>query len=71
MTTTTDTSTHPGKQLYKVEDAMLILSLSRSGSTSSCDPGASARSRKAARGRIPASAIADYVALLEHEAGQS
>jgi len=71
MTTTTDTSTHPGKQLYKVEDAMLILSLSRSVIYEQLRSGRLRSVKEGSSRRIPASAIADYVALLEHEAGQS
>jgi excisionase family DNA binding protein len=54
-------------QLYKVADAMVVLSLSRSVIYEQIRSG---RLRSVTQGRsrlIPASAIADYVALLEHE----
>lgn len=55
------------RQLYKVADAMVVLSLSRSVIYEQIRSG---RLRSVTQGRsrlIPASAIADYVALLEHE----
>jgi excisionase family DNA binding protein len=55
-------------QLYRVADAMVILSLSRSIIYQQIRSG---RLRSVTEGRrrlIPASAIADYVALLEYEA---
>jgi len=55
-------------QLYRVKDAMIILSLSH---TSIYEQIRSGRLRSVKEGRtrlIPASAIADYVALLEYEA---
>ena len=55
-------------QLYGVADAMVILSLSRSVIYQQIRSG---RLRSVTEGRrrlIPASAIADYVALLEYEA---
>jgi excisionase family DNA binding protein len=57
-----------GKQLYRVVDAMDILSLSRSSIYELIRSG---RLRTVKEGRtrlIPATAIADYVALLEREA---
>ena len=56
------------KQLYRVKDAMVILSLSH---TSIYEQIRSGRLRSVKEGRrrlITASAIADYIALLEHEA---
>jgi excisionase family DNA binding protein len=56
------------KQLYRVKDAMVILSLSH---TSIYEQIRSGRLRSVKEGRsrlIPASALADYVALLEREA---
>jgi excisionase family DNA binding protein len=56
------------KQLYRIADAMVVLSMSRSVIYEQIRSG---RLRSVTQGRsrlIPASAIADYVALLEHEA---
>ena len=56
------------KQLYRVADAMVVLSMSRSVIYEQIRSG---RLRSVTQGRarlIPASAIADYVALLEREA---
>jgi excisionase family DNA binding protein len=56
------------KQLYRISDAMTVLSLSRSVIYEQIRSG---RLRSVTQGRsrlIPASAIADYIALLEHEA---
>jgi excisionase family DNA binding protein len=56
------------KQLYRVADAMVILSMGRSVIYQQIRSG---RLRSVTEGRrrlIPASAIADYVALLEDEA---
>lgn len=56
-----------GKVLYRVTDAMAILSISRNVIYQEIRSG---RLRSVKRGRsrlISASAIADYVALLEHE----
>jgi excisionase family DNA binding protein len=58
----------PGKQLYRVRDAMVVLSMSRSVIYEQLRSG---RLRSVTQGRsrlIPASAIAEYVALLESEA---
>jgi excisionase family DNA binding protein len=56
------------KQLYRVADAMVVLSLSRSVIYEQMRSG---RLRSVAQGRtrlIPAKAIAEYVKLLESEA---
>ena len=56
------------KQLYRVADAMVVLSMSRSVIYEQIRSG---RLRSVTQGRrrlIPASAIADYIALLEYEA---
>ncbi len=56
------------KQLYRVPEAMAVLSLSRSVIYEQIRSG---RLRSVTQGRsrlIPASAIAEYVALLEDEA---
>jgi excisionase family DNA binding protein len=58
----------PGKQLYRIADAMAVLSMSRSVIYEQIRSG---RLRSVTQGRarlIPASAIADYIALLEYEA---
>jgi excisionase family DNA binding protein len=58
----------PGRQLYKVADAMAVLSMSRSVIYQQIRSG---RLRSVTQGRarlIPAVAIADYIALLEREA---
>ena len=55
------------RQLYKVTEAMIVLSISRSVLYDEMRTG---RLRSVTRGRsrlIPASAIADYVTLLERE----
>ena len=59
----------PDKMLYRVTEAMAVLSVSRSVIY---DEIRSGRLRSVKRGRsrlISASAIADYIALLEQEAG--
>ena len=56
------------KQLYRIADAMVVLSMSRSVIYEQIRSG---RLRSVTQGRkrlIPASAIADYIALLECEA---
>lgn len=61
-------SSSPNRQLYKVSDAMVLLSMSRSVIYEQIRSG---RLRSVRQGRarlIPASAIADYIALLECEA---
>jgi excisionase family DNA binding protein len=58
----------PAKQLYRIGDAMTVLSLGRSAIYEQIRSG---RLRSVTQGRsrlIPASAIAEYVALLESEA---
>lgn len=58
----------PDKQLYRIRDAMVALSLSR---TVIYEQMRSGRLRSVTQGRsrlIPASAIAEYVKLLESEA---
>ena len=58
----------PEKKLYRVRDAMVILSLGRSTIYEQMRSG---RLRSVTEGRsrlIPASAIAEYVKLLESEA---
>jgi excisionase family DNA binding protein len=58
----------PATQLYRVRDAMAVLSLDRSAIYEQIRSG---RLRSVTQGRsrlIPASAIADYIALLEQEA---
>ena len=61
------TSRSPAKQLYRVTDAMAVLSMSRSVIYEQIRSG---RLRSVTQGRtrlIPATAIADYIVLLEHE----
>jgi excisionase family DNA binding protein len=56
------------KQLYRIMDAMVVLSMSRSVIYEQIRSG---RLRSVTQGRsrlIPASAIAEYIALLEYEA---
>jgi excisionase family DNA binding protein len=56
------------KQLYRIADAMVVLSMSRSVIYEQIRSG---RLRSVTHGRsrlIPASAIVDYVSLLEREA---
>ena len=56
------------KQLYRIADAMVVLSLGR---TAIYEQIRSGRLRSVTQGRtrlIPASAITEYVALLEREA---
>jgi excisionase family DNA binding protein len=63
----TDEST-PDRELYRVSEVMTLLSLSRSVLYEELRSG---RLRSVHRGRtrlIPATAIAEYVALLEREA---
>jgi excisionase family DNA binding protein len=66
--TQSDSWQSPGKVLYRVSEAMTLLSTSRSVIYEEIRSG---RLRSVKRGRnrlISASAIADYVALLEQEA---
>ncbi len=56
------------RQLYRIPDAMRLLSMSRSVIYEQLRAG---RLRSVRQGRtrlIPAAAITDYIALLEHEA---
>jgi len=65
----TDTTQRGDVQLYRVTDAVRLLSLSRTAVFELLRTG---RLRSVKQGRtrlIPASAIRDYVALLEREAG--
>jgi excisionase family DNA binding protein len=58
------------RQLYRIPDAMRLLSMSRSVIYEQLRSG---RLRSVRQGRarlIPAAAITDYIALLECEAGQ-
>jgi excisionase family DNA binding protein len=66
---TPDTTQRGDVQLYRVTDAVRLLSLSRTAVFELLRTG---RLRSVKQGRtrlIPASAIRDYVALLEREAG--
>jgi len=68
MKAESDRQATAGKQLYRVRDAMVVLSLSRSVIYEQIRSG---RLRSVTQGRsrlIPASAIAEYVKLLESEA---
>ncbi|MEV0618585.1 helix-turn-helix domain-containing protein [Nonomuraea sp. NPDC050404] len=71
MPTTRDkTVVYPGQALYDVEETVVVLRLSRRYLYEQIRSGR-LRSVKAGRARrVPASAIAEYVALLERE-GQS
>lgn len=65
----TDTTPRLDVQLYRVTDAVRVLNLSR---TAVFELLRSGRLRSVKQGRtrlIPASAIRDYIALLEREAG--
>lgn len=68
MTTTAASTLLPGKQLYKVEEAMLILSLSRSVIYQQLRSGRLRSVKEGSSRRIPAAAITEYIALLEREA---
>lgn len=68
MTTTAASTLLLGKQLYKVEEAMLILSLSRSVIYQQLRSGRLRSVKEGSSRRIPAAAIAEYIALLEREA---
>jgi excisionase family DNA binding protein len=56
------------RQLYKVTEAMIVLSISRSVIYEQIRSGRLRSVHQGRRRLIPASAIAEYVALLEHEA---
>jgi excisionase family DNA binding protein len=58
----------PARQLYRVPDAMRILSMSRSTIYDQMRTGRLRSVKQGGCRRIPAAAIADYIALLEHEA---
>lgn len=58
----------PSKQLYRVPDAMRVLSMSRSVIYEQLRSGRLRSVRQGRARRIPASAIAEYIALLEREA---
>ncbi|WP_062346991.1 helix-turn-helix domain-containing protein [Herbidospora yilanensis] len=65
------TANLPQRRLYRVHEAMVLLSMSRSVIYELLRSG---RLRSVHQGRtrlIPASAIADYIALLEQEAQAS
>ncbi|GLX94834.1 helix-turn-helix domain-containing protein [Herbidospora sp. NBRC 101105] len=65
------TANLPQRRLYRVHEAMVLLSMSRSVIYELLRSG---RLRSVTQGRtrlIPASAIADYIALLEQEAQAS
>jgi excisionase family DNA binding protein len=68
MTTTAASTLLLGKQLYKVEEAMLMLSLSRSVIYQQLRSGRLRSVKEGSSRRIPAAAIAEYIALLEREA---
>jgi excisionase family DNA binding protein len=66
--TTATASIHPGQQLYTVNEAMLILRMSRSVIYELLRSGRLRSVKEGSSRRISAAAIADYVALLEREA---
>jgi excisionase family DNA binding protein len=57
-----------GKQLYRVPEAMTLLSISRSVIYEQIRSGRLHSVRQGRTRLIPASAITDYIALLEQEA---
>ena len=65
--TSADT-TDPGRKLYRVSEAMRLLSLSRSVIYKQLRSGRLRSVREGSTRLIPADAIAEYVALLEAEA---
>ncbi|MCP2337872.1 helix-turn-helix domain-containing protein [Actinomadura rupiterrae] len=67
---TVDTAPNLTKQLYKVAEAMEILSMGRTFIYEQMSAGRLRFVRQGTDRRIPASAIAEYVALLEREAAQ-
>lgn len=67
MTTTTDERIRPA--LYRVPDAARVLSLSRTVVYDLIRTGRLRTVKEGRARRIPASAIAEYVELLEREAG--
>ena len=58
----------PGKKLYRIPEAMRLLSLSRSVIYNQLRSGRLRSVKEGSTRLIPADAIADYVALLEAEA---
>jgi excisionase family DNA binding protein len=58
----------PGKKLYRVSEAMRLLSLSRSVIYNQLRSGRLRSVKEGSTRLIPADAIAEYVALLEAEA---
>ena len=65
---TDDGNTHPSKKLYRIPEAMRLLSLSRSVIYNQLRSGRLRSVKEGSTRLIPADAIADYVALLEAEA---
>ena len=59
---------HSGKKLYRVSEAMRLLSLSRSVIYNQLRTGRLRSVKEGSTRLIPADAIAEYVALLETEA---
>jgi excisionase family DNA binding protein len=66
-TNTGEALTMPTKALYRVSEAMAILSLSRTVIYELMRSGRLRSVREGAARRIPSGAIAEYVALLERE----
>jgi excisionase family DNA binding protein len=62
------TGPEPGQQLYRVPDAMRILSMSRSTIYDQMRTGRLRSVKQGGCRRIPSAAITEYVALLEREA---
>ena len=58
----------PAKKLYRIPEAMRLLSLSRSVLYEQIRAGRLRTVRQGRTGLVPARAINDYVQLLEHEA---
>lgn len=63
-----DLDTPPAMRLYRVRQAMELLSISRSTLYTLIDSGALRSVRVGRARRIPGTAIADYIARLEQEA---
>jgi excisionase family DNA binding protein len=61
-------NTDPGKKLYRIAEAMRLLSLSRSVIYNQLRSGRLRSVKEGSTRLIPADAIAEYVALLEAEA---
>ena len=61
-------NTDPSKKLYRIPEAMRLLSLSRSVIYNQLRSGRLRSVKEGSARLIPADAIADYVALLEAEA---